>query len=422
MPGASPAAKAATVLGSTEQGARPRLAEEERALLRRCDAPWFSAIVAGAAALAVVLARLSVAARGNIGSFVIAGNTYANPRLVPRGVPVGAGNGYDGQFYYRMALDPLDFARRAFGIRLDTLSRLERIGYPALSWLAAAGHAAAVPAALVAVNVLALALLGLAGGLLAHQSGRHAAWGLVLPGYWGYQWTLARDLTEIVAAAFLVLGLVAIRAERWWLAAGALSVGVLTKETVVIPVAVFGILRLAEILGLGGAGGRRGFGAKDAPWVVSGVVFVTWQAVVASSTGKLPLLDASGHNLGIPFQGLVSALGHYLGELPATAAALWCGELALLGLLSIAAASTWRASTAERHERFAWLAFVVLIVCLASGIWRGAVGFRSLDDIYLFGCIIFFFGTRSMHRAANVLAGLVSIAWLVVAVELVLFR
>ena len=41
--------------------------------LQRCDTPWFPAAVAGLAALAVVLARLAVAAKGNIASFIIAG-------------------------------------------------------------------------------------------------------------------------------------------------------------------------------------------------------------------------------------------------------------------------------------------------------------------------------------------------------------
>jgi len=152
-------------------------------LLERCDTPWFPAAIAGLAALAVVLARLEVAARGNIASFIIAGTHYANPRQIPRGVPVTTGNGYDGEFYYRLALDPADLAHTAFGIRLDSFLRLKRIGYPALAWLASAGHASAVPVALVAVNVAGLALLGFAGGLLARQMGRHAAWGLVLPGY-----------------------------------------------------------------------------------------------------------------------------------------------------------------------------------------------------------------------------------------------
>jgi hypothetical protein len=43
-------------------------------------------------------------------------------------------------------------------------------------------------------------VLGLGGALLARDSGRHVLWGLVLPGYWGYLWSLGRDLTEISAA------------------------------------------------------------------------------------------------------------------------------------------------------------------------------------------------------------------------------
>ena len=54
---------------------------------------------------------------------------------------------------YRMALAPLNFHHTAYGIRMDTLSRFERIAYPALAWLVAGGRSAFVPWSLVIVNV-----------------------------------------------------------------------------------------------------------------------------------------------------------------------------------------------------------------------------------------------------------------------------
>lgn len=402
--------------------------------LQRCDTPWFPAAVAGLAALAVVLARLAVAAKGNIASFIIAGTHYTNPRQVPRGIPVMTGNGYDGQFYYRLALDPADLAHTAFGVRFDSFLRLERIGYPTLVWLASAGHAAAVPAALVGVNVAGLALLGVGGGLLARESGKHAAWGLVFPGYWGYLWTISRDLTEIVTAAFLVLGLVAYRRHRYLLAGLAFTVAVLSKETVVLPVAVLGFLRIGEVIRLWSpscAGSRdvgsdypvadSHFGAPDVAWILPGFVYLSWQLLVLGTIGHLPILSSSQHNLGVPFVGIVDAARQYVSAIPQTASLLWCGELGVLLWVTTSAARAWYSSTALRFERFAWIVFVVLVLSLASGIWNGDVGFRSLDELYLFGCVVLL-GARDRRPLGALLIGVLSATWVVVAGELILFR
>src|SRR6202008_2110594 len=118
----------------------------------------------------------------NVTEFVQRARPYARRGQVPRGLAVFPGTGYDGQFYYRLALGPADLHRTAFGITMDAPYRLQRIGYPALGWLAALGRHAWVPAALVAVNVLALGAIGLAGGMLARDCGRHALWGLLFAG------------------------------------------------------------------------------------------------------------------------------------------------------------------------------------------------------------------------------------------------
>jgi len=149
-------------------------------LVRATDRPWVASLVAALGALAFVAGRLADAAHGSIGAFVVAGSRYARPGAVPAGIPVVTGNGYDGQFYFRMALDPADVARTAFGITFDSAERLSRIGYPFLAWLAAGGVRAAVPWTMVAVNVVALALLGLLGAVLARSAGRHALAGLLV--------------------------------------------------------------------------------------------------------------------------------------------------------------------------------------------------------------------------------------------------
>jgi hypothetical protein len=333
---------------------------------------------------------------------------------LPRGIAVVARGGYDGQFYYGMALDPANFARTAFGIRLDTFSRLERIGYPTIAWLLAGGRRSLVPATPIITNAIALGTLGLGGGLLARDSGRHAMWGLVLAGYWGYLWSTGRDLTEITAVAFLVLGLYFYRKDRPRLGGALMLSAVLSKETAVYVVLVIALTRLVRLMM---RSDPRPLGSIDVAWGLPLFPFSSWQFAVFAGTGTLPLTASGQANLGQPFVGLVDGLRHFLSDPLHVSSLLRLGEFAALAILVIAAATSIRSSSAPLHERLAWVAVVLLTICVAPSIWLGEVGFRSLDDVYLFSWIILLGTSRRLWT----LAAIAGITWLIVAVQLIRF-
>jgi hypothetical protein len=73
--------------------------------------------------------------------FVVAGDAFCQPQLVPKGFLVNEGDGYDGQFYYRLALDPFTKARFGYGIALDDAPyRQQRILYPLFVRILALGQ------------------------------------------------------------------------------------------------------------------------------------------------------------------------------------------------------------------------------------------------------------------------------------------
>ncbi len=370
--------------------------------------------------------RLAVAGQGNIASFIIVGANDAQRSRIPPGVPVYRGSGYDGQFYYRLALDPLAWGHRAFGITLDNIYRIDRIGYPALAWLVAGGHRPFIPAALVLVNVVALGALGGLGAALARDAGRPAAWGLVFAAYWGLLWSLSRDLTEVVTAAAIVAGLLALRRDRSLLAALALTVAVLSRESVLI---LLGALCLARFIdwskALVGAAPRRrallhrsrrtGLSALDLAWALPIVAFVAWQGAVYATVGMLPITASRSSNVGVPFVGSARGFAHYLRLLPSWAALLWFGELTLLIIFGVIAALSYRDTEALLHERLAWIGYGLLTIALAPSIWLGDVGFRSLVEFYLFSWVVL----MSSRRRLDVPFLLVALAWLAVCIELV---
>jgi uncharacterized membrane protein len=376
------------------------------------DSPVVVGVLSGLTATVFVLLRLAIATHGNISFFIVAGIGHTEPRLVNPRIIVVPNNGYDGQFYFRMALDPADLARSAFGITLDSVSRLQRIGYPAIAWLLAAGRRSLVPDTLVIANVAGLGVLGFGGALMVRDSGRHALWGLAIAGYWGYLWTAGRDLTEVTAAAFLVLGLYAYRHRRWVPASILLLGAVLSKETCAYVVLVMAATRL-----VGWVVRRHGrpVTRPDAAWIVPLVGFASWQAVVRAVTGHVPLLSSGQANLGVPFTGAVAGFRLHFQALPSTASFIWFGELIVLAAVTFAAGLSVRRSSVPLHERLAWVAVVVLAASTARGIWLGDVGFRSLDDVYLFSWLVLLGSSRKL----DYLAVLVGLTWLGVAVELI---
>ncbi len=364
-----------------------RLASPPRAGWAVLDRPLVPGLVALAGAAVFVLLRLRLAAGGDITGFARAAAPFSHRGLVPPGLTVFGTNGYDGQFYYRLALDPADLHRTAFGISVDTPFRLQRIGYPLLAWVLSLGQQAWVPAALVAVNVLALGAAGLAGGLLAVGSGRHACWGLLLAGYSGFFIGLGNDLTEPVAAACLLSGVLAVRRGRP-LAAGLLfGYAALTRETAVVVALAMGLARLMEAVRR-----RAGPGRADLAWILPVAVFTAWQLVLRAATGTFVLLTSADSNAssGVPFGALAGALRMNLGLLwpPVGAAYIWFLEVATLAAFVAAALAAFRSATGPAYERVAFLGFLLELGLLAPDIWSGHADLRSLDELYLFAVLL----------------------------------
>ena len=150
--------------------------EEDRSLRRRTPSPWPAlnrpvapAVIAFVGWLGFALARWQVWAKGHLSLFIMAGHTYTHRAQLPRGVLLVPSAGYDGQFYYRLALDPVNWNRTAFGITMDQSYRYTRIGYPILAWLVSLGQHQFVPVALVAINLIAVAAMAFLGGMFARE-------------------------------------------------------------------------------------------------------------------------------------------------------------------------------------------------------------------------------------------------------------
>jgi len=361
-----------------------------RSLGSRTNRPAVPALIATLAAVAFTLARWQTWAHGHISRFILVGRHFATPSQLPHGMPLAKTYGYDGQFFYRLALNPLNFHHTAYGITMDRPYRYMRIGYPALTWLISAGQHSLVPVMLVVINIAAIGALGYLGALFAAQGGRHALAGLLIPGYFGLLTSLSRDTSEPLAAALLLAGLLAVRSRRPVLAAALLACGALTRETVMVAVAAIAVMRVIGMFRGRITGVRPG--REDLTWVVPTVAFAAWQVVVKAATGSVPLLADGGRNAGAPFIAPLEAIRHNFAHIHLHQFEqydLWFLELAILVCFSVAALFCLRATSAPGHERLAFILYLVEICVVTPSTWNSLdADMRSFIEVYLLAVII----------------------------------
>ena len=250
--------------------------------MQRWLRPWLLVLLLGLVYVAVTLLRYE----GDPLAFALVGARYST------GDPQGA-SGYDGQFSYFIARDPLGGWQHC-----DVPSyRYQRILYPLLAWALALGRPAAVPWTLVAVNLAALAGGTWATERLLRARGMSPWYALAYGLYGGLVAGLRLNLAEPLAVG-LVQGALWVWEDRRTpdasggpaLAWALLALAALAKETALVAVA--GLL-LSQALQ------RRWRGVVGLA-VSVGVPFVAWQGLLWAWLGRPGL--GSGGALATPFE------------------------------------------------------------------------------------------------------------------------
>ena len=308
------------------------------------DRLWVPALAGLLLALAFV-AALAVRADGDLSLLVHAGPPWTDPDAAPGSLTVQpADEAFDGQFFYRLGVDPLSDEEQVAGVTFDVPSvRWSRWGYGALAHGLSGTDTDLVPEALVAINVAAAAALGAVGGGLARAFRRHSAWGVLFVLWPGFAYSISLDTAELLATTFALGGLLAGHHRRWALAGLLLAIGVLTRDSTVVIAAGVGALGLLRLLGGRPRGHWRGPFAAGA---AVGVSYVAWQLLARARFGKLPSTQAGALNLGAPLVDLVAAVTEAL--VPSD------GEeafrlLSFVGLFALMGAGGWGWWTVRRR-------------------------------------------------------------------------
>jgi hypothetical protein len=356
--------------------------------------PIVPGVIAFLGWLGYALARWQIWAKGHLSLFIMAGHVYTHRSQLPRGLLLVPSDGYDGQFYYRLALDPANWNTTAFGITMDQSYRYTRIGYPILAWVLSVGQHQLVPLVLVAINLLAVAVMAFLGGMFARDSGRHALWGLAFAAYFGLAISVGRDTAEPLAEACMLAGLLAYRRAtpsnpgKYVLATVLFAYGAITRETILFAPAAIAVTRLIAM-----ARRRARPGVADLTWVVPAAAFGLMEiAVHFVVKGEFPLLANTGRNLALPFTAMIHAIRVDAANISTShlgAYDIALLEYATLAIFILAGLLVLKVSTAPVYERLAFVFFVLQLGLLSGQIWNSTFGDgRSLIEPFLMSLIL----------------------------------
>ena len=242
--------------------------------------------------------------------------------------------------------------------------------------------------------------MGWLGAALARRRSRHALWGLALAAYPGFVLVIARDLADLLAAALLLAGLLALDHQRPLLAAASLTLAGLTREsTLILPLALAVVWAVAVLWPSSRVAVLAGRPASTASvasgrsrvWAVSFAVplgvALAWQLVLWRSWGVAPLVQGSDR-LGLPFAGIwqFTQDAFQFGAFPLV---VRLAELVLVMAAALATAWSLPRSRALAHEKLAWALGLAVAVLLSRSVWVEDWAFlRALAEPYLLGTLV----------------------------------
>jgi hypothetical protein len=217
--------------------------------------------------------------RGNPLSLVTIGTQFSE------GIPDGS-EGYDGQFNYYIIRDPNTAAQY-----IDVPAyRFQRILLPALGIVLSLGQEALIPWALLVIGLVSLAAGTALMEMLLVEQGVSRWYALVYGLSIGIFGSVRLSLSEPLAYALVLGGIVLAQREKWLLGAVVFALAALAKETTILIPAAYGLYWLYK--------------RQWAQAVVFGVItllpFIIWQWVLYTRLGTFGI--GSGGAKGTPFE------------------------------------------------------------------------------------------------------------------------
>jgi hypothetical protein len=310
--------------------------------------------------------------------------------------------GYDGGFYYRLALDPFSNEERVKGIRFDNPKwRQQRILLPVLTHMIARGAPELTAAVMLAINLLAVAGISIVGGALLRSFGLSPWPALLLAFYPGFAISIERFLSEPLSCLLVLLSLLSLVYKRAAWGAVILALAVLARETaLVVALAMAGMWFLQTV-----------FRMKALQWKAPGpiywlpaiVIFILWQMWLQDNWSNSAFVPVQNKLLVWPLMGIITSLKRLFSELSIDNI-FFLFMMLMTFWWSIVVALAFRSS--QGPYRWIWLAYLAAATMFGAPIWDNSPGFlRTTTELNVIGMLVYMSAVRTPHR-------LVMIVWL----------
>lgn len=212
--------------------------------------------------------------------------------------------GYDGQYYFGLAADPVHARYYMPGSAGYVYSR---VLYPALSRGASLGSVHALPYTMLAINLAAVGVATVALGLWLSARGASPWPAAVFGLYPGLIFTALRDLTEPLAFALVAVAMLVFddaRPRRVFSSGVLFALALLTRETV----APFVLAAAASLVAADRHRAGRGQAWRRAAFFLAGTCgpLLVWRQLVAAYVHERTQETGSGTGWAIPLHGIFS--------------------------------------------------------------------------------------------------------------------
>lgn len=201
--------------------------------------------------------------------------------------------GYDGQFFYYIAQNPIDG-----GDRFDSAAqRYQRILYPVVAWLLSFGSDALLPWVLIVINLVSATATAFILSQLSFCSTKNVLYLLPMIFWAGQTFSVAFDLSESLCFALLLLALYLYERKKIGWSAVVCGLAVLTKEVAMPFAAGFVVVLLFQ----------RNY--RQAVWfaILSVVPYGCWQIILKLWFGRFGFETPGARFEFVPFAGLSHA-------------------------------------------------------------------------------------------------------------------
>ena len=214
---------------------------------------------------------------------------------IPPGTILHKNNGFDGQYYYMIALNPsLE--------KIHTSPNfLQRVFYPMLAKVLALNITSLLPLSFIVINLASILISSYVLMLLLKKYNANInlvyLWALNV----GFLISITRNLTEPLMVCFIVLMIYFIEKGNHYLAATSLALAILTRElalTIYAAVLLYFLIKIDF--------------KKFALYFISIIPFSIWEYYIYLKTGYLALFVSAGAVSFLP-KGI---LGYFIGVLP----------------------------------------------------------------------------------------------------------